>query len=173
VTAKLVGLVDLQRVLADLPEKLERNVLRGSMKAGADVIADGARGACRSAEVRATITSSARVKGRIVTALVQTKGDGAYKAPWLEYGTEAHIIRANDGEGRTARRLNRLNRKGALMIGTAFVGDAVWHPGAKPYPFMRPALDQRQEEAVRTIGEQIAVRLAALDAPALAEGPDE
>jgi HK97 gp10 family phage protein len=159
----MVGLVDLQRVLADLPDKLEANVLRGAMKAGAEVIADGARDNCRSSEVRATITSSARVKGRVVTALVQTKGDGAYKAPWLEYGTEAHIIRANDGEGRTARRPNRLNRKGALMIGTAFVGDAVWHPGAKPYPFMRPGLDQRQEEAMTVIGEQIAARLGRIN----------
>lgn len=169
----LVGLLDLQKVLAELPDKLERNVLRGAMRAGAEVIADAAREQCRSSEVRATIKTAASVKGRIVTARVLTSGEDAYIAPWLEYGTSAHIIAVKNGDGTTARRLNRLNKKGSLMIGGAFVGDAVWHPGAKPYPFMRPALDQRQDEAVTTIGEQIAARLGKLDAMTIDQDPAE
>lgn len=169
----MVGLIDLHRVLNELPDRLERNVLRGAMKAGADVIADEARDLCRSSEVRESISTSASVKGRVVTALIQTKGDGSYLAPWLEYGTEPHIIRAKDPEGRTAGRLNRLNKRGALMIGGKFVGDLVWHPGARKLPFMRPAMDQREEQAVTVIGEQIAARLGRINGQFALSGADQ
>lgn len=172
-TASLVGLVDLQKVLAELPDKLEANVLRGAMKAGAEVIAEEARERCRSADVRKTIKTKASVKGRIVKALIQTKDGAAYMAPWLEYGTLPHVIAVRDGSGRTARAVNRAHKKGSLLIGGAFVGDFVWHKGAKPYPFMRPALDQRRDDAVTVIGEQIAARLAKIDALPVAAEADE
>lgn len=158
----MVGLVDLHRILAELPDRLERNVLRGAMKAGADVIAEAARDECVSSEVRASISTTASVKGRVVTALVQTKGQGAYMAPWLEYGTEPHFIVANDSEGRTVNRLNRLSKQGSLAIGGKFVGKVVWHPGSRKIPFMRPALDQHEDKAVTVIGGQIAARLGKL-----------
>lgn len=149
-SSKLHGMVDLTQVLAALPEGLEKNVLRGALKAGAEVFAEGAREECRSEEVRKTIKTSSRAEPGLVTAKIQTKGPGAQKAPWLEFGTDPHFISVDDEQsgGRTVRRINRLAKEGSLVIGGKFVGKTVHHPGAKPYPFMRPPLDTRETAAV-------------------------
>ena len=34
------------------------------------------------------------------------------------------------------------------MINGHFVGTAVHHPGARPHPFLRPALDTKEGEAI-------------------------
>jgi len=187
------GNVDLGAILASLPEQLERNILRGAMRAGAEVIADGARENCRSAEVRETIGTTSRAEPGLVTAKVQTKGKGAYKAPWLENGTEPHFVSVDSEQsgGRTVRRVNRSEKAGSLDIGGArrvnvgekgsivingqFVGDTVHHPGARPYPFMRPALDAKERDAVAAIGSYIGKRLTkeGLAAPAPTEEADE
>ncbi len=90
-TAKMTGGLDLQAFLASLPANIERNVLRGALKAGADEIAEGARENCRSHEVRATIQTTARSEKGLVTAKVQTKGEGAYKAPWFPNGDKRYF----------------------------------------------------------------------------------
>jgi hypothetical protein len=184
-SATLKGGAALQAFLADLPAKLERNVLRGALKAGADVIADGARDGCRSPEVRATIGTTSRTEKGLVTAKVQTKGDGAYKAPWLENGTDPHFISVDPAmsDGQTVRRVNALDRKAmedgntgpgrSLFINGKPVGSTVFHPGARPYPFMRPALDTHEQAAIAAIGNHVAAKLTkqGLDVPA--EGDDE
>ena len=176
-SASIKGGVDLSAFLAALPANLERNVLRGAMKAGADEIAQGARDGCRSAEVRESISTSSKVEaGGVVSAKVQTKGDGAYIAPWLEYGTDPHFISVDDEQagGRTAGRVNRLATKGTLVIAGKPVGKTVHHPGAKPYPFMRPAVDNREAAAIAAIGGHIAGKMtsAGITTP-VAEAPEE
>jgi hypothetical protein len=164
------GGADLSAFLASLPANLERNVLRGALKAGADEYAEGARENCRSEEVRATIGTTSRAEPGLVTAKVQTKGDGAYIAPWLEHGTDPHFISVDDEQsgGRTVRRINHLDREAAkagqtgpgasLVINGQFVGATVHHPGAKSYPFMRPAVDQRGDAAIAAISRHIAAK---------------
>ena len=181
-SATIKGGVDLSAFLASLPANLERNVLRGALKAGADVIAEGARENCRSPEVLPTIKTTSRAEPGIVTAKVITKGEGAYIAPWLEYGTDPHFISVDPelSGGRTARRLNRLTKGGntdiavTLVIGGKPVGKTVHHPGAKRYPFMRPALDERESAAIAAIGNHIAGKMtkAGIETP-VAEEPEE
>lgn len=55
--------------------------------------------------------------------------------------------------------LNKMAHRGSLKIGENFVGESVHHPGAQPKPFMRPAIDEKQGEAIRAVGEQIRKRL--------------
>lgn len=129
------GMVDFTSFLATLPENMERNVLRGALRAGAEEYADGAREECTSDEVRASIKTSSRAEPGLVTAKIQTKGAGAYKAPWLEYGTDEHEITV---QGDTV----------SLVIDGKFVGKTVHHPGARARPFMRPPLATRETAAV-------------------------
>lgn len=175
-SAKLNGGVDLARFLAELPANLERNILRGALKAGAEEYAEGAREGCRSSEVRATIKTVARSEPGLVTAKVQTKGPGSYKAPWLESGTDPHFISVDDTQsgGRTIARINKDTKNGSLVIGGHFVGKTVHHPGARPFPFMRPAVDTREAAAISAIGNYIATKLtkAGLTTPLLEE-PEE
>jgi hypothetical protein len=163
----------LHAFFASLPENLERNVLRPALKAGAEVYAEGARELCRDPEVEATIGTTSRSEPGLVTAKVQTKGEGAFKAPWLENGTDAHFITVDDSqrEGQTVARINDLDRKArkegrdgpgpSLKINGKFVGGTVFHPGAKPYPFMRPSVDTRTDAAIGAIAAHIAKKTTA------------
>jgi hypothetical protein len=180
-TAKLKGGVALDQLLASLPAHMERNILRGALKAGAEEYAEGARENCRSDEVRDTIKVSSRSEPGIVSAKVQTKGPGAFKAPWLEHGTDPHFISVDDelSGGRTVSRINRLAKEPdsshSLVIGGEFAGSTVFHPGAKSHPFMRPAVDTREAEAIAAISNHIATKLTkeGLNSPPLPEEPDE
>ncbi len=65
--------------------------------------------------------------------------------------------------------MNKMLRRGSLKIGENFVGPVVMHPGHAAKPFLRPALEQKAEEAVTAMGAYIAhrVQIGDLKAPAL------
>jgi HK97 gp10 family phage protein len=165
--ATVKGQDGVQRFLAALPANLQRNVLRGALKAGADVIAEAARENCVSHEVREAIKTSSKAEPGRITAKVEVKGEGAFIGPWLEYGTSPHFISvdAEASGGRTARRVNRLARGGdsevaaTLVIGGKPVGKTVHHPGARPHPFLRPALDSHEAQAFAAIGGHVAKKM--------------
>ena len=80
-----------------------------------------------------------------MTANLKATGAHAHVAPWVEYGTKPHTITAKPGK--------------ALAIGGMYV-HAVDHPGARPHPFMRPALDSQAQPAVIAAAEYMKARLA-------------
>ena len=168
---------DISEFISSLVNGLEPKVARGAVRAAAVVIADGAIEECRSQEVADSIQVSTRTDPGVVTAKVQTKGPGAFMAPWLEYGTDPHFISVDDAQsgGRTVRRINIMVKRGSLVIGGKFVGETVHHPGARPFPFMRPAADTRQQAAIDAAGAYIGNRLTKEGLAALAqdEEPDE
>ena len=82
--------------------------------------------------------------GEIPNRKVKATGKHAHIAPWLEYGTAAHKITAK-GKG--------------MFFGGLFV-KGVQHPGSRPKPFMRPALDGRAQDAVSAAARYMKQRLA-------------
>lgn len=158
----MAGKANLDQFLASLPAKLEQAVLRGGIRAVAVVVANEAKDRCISSEVQGAIKVSTRAERGIVSAKVQTKGRGAYLAPWLEYGTDPHFIAvaAADRQGLSVHRINKLAREGSLVINGHFVGPVVHHPGAKAHPFLRPALDAKLSEAVAAMQTYVVTRLA-------------
>ena len=170
------GLKELNAFLQQLPAKIEQNVLGGALRAGAKVIEQAARvnlssnGSVDSAELQKSLRVSVRrVRGR-VRARVIAEG-GMNKAVWVEYGTAAHyiMVRAGDRPSRNTRRgnrtfsirtINKMVKTGSLVIGKNFVGASVMHPGAKPKPYMRPALHQNSRAAVIAAANYIKRRLA-------------
>lgn len=154
------GLSELQAFLDQLPVKLEKNVMRGALRAGAVVIADAARVSVHkvSGATAKSIKVGTKVKGGRVIAYVRAK---SFKARYLEYGTRPHFIAARNAE--------------ALSIG-GILRTGVEHPGARPFPFMRPALDTRTRQAMVAVGEYIKNRLATkhgLDTAGIAIDGDE
>lgn len=159
------GLSEIERFLDELTEKLKRDAIRGGLRAGAVVLRDAAKALVPvgppSAEnilehggyqgaLRDSLRVSTRVGGNKVTARVSaggTKKNGAdtYYALWVEFGTRPHVIAPLNG--------------GALMIGGRVVAH-VMHPGARPRPFMRPALDGAAQAAVLAVAEHIKARLS-------------
>lgn len=143
---KIKGLRELQDFLTKLPVKMEQNVLRGGMRAGANVVKTEARrlAPVKTGKLRDGIKVSTSARRGRVSAKVKLTGKHAYLGRWLEFGTAAHQIKAR-GKG--------------LFFGGLFAR-SVDHPGIKPRPFLRPALDGRAAEAVLAVGQHIKRRLA-------------
>lgn len=146
------GLRELQSFLDSVSPKIERNIIRGALRAGAKVIMQEAKAnvPIKSGTLRDSIRLSVRARGGAVTASVKaggkTKtGGDAYYANMVEFGTAAHTITAK-------------NRKVLSFGGRLF--QSVEHPGARPHPFMRPAFDSKSQEAVLQVGNYIKQRLA-------------
>ncbi len=151
--ARIRGRAEVSRYLQSLPADLTK-VLRGAARAGAAVVADDAKRRSKSDYVAENIVANSQIEADHVRVIVTVKpGYARSIATWLEYGTSSHFISVDDSarQGRTAGRINRnatAEFKGTLVINGKPVGTTVFHPGAKPYPFLRPALDAQRTEAV-------------------------
>jgi len=144
---KVKGLADLNKFLQQLPAKVEQSVLRGALRAGANVVMVEAKAnvPVDSGQLRDGLKVSTSSRRGRVTAKVKATGKHAHIAPWLEYGTAAHKITAKKGKG--------------LFFGGLFV-KGVQHPGSRPKAFMRPALDGRAQDAVVAAAQYMKRRLA-------------
>ena len=133
------GLAQLQKLLDELPAKMEANIMRGGLRAGGVVMQKEARlqAPKKSGTLAKGIKVSTRNKKGVVSATVKTTGKHAYLAPWLEFGTSAHKILPK--------------RAKVLFLGGLFVA-GVDHPGSKPKPFMRPAMESKQSDALLAVG---------------------
>jgi HK97 gp10 family phage protein len=146
-TIYVKGLSDLQKFMDTLAPKVERNVLRGSLRAGMKVVLPVAQQMAHkvSGQMADGLKLSTNARGGVVTASIKAKGPHGYLARWVEYGTAAHNIAAK--------------QHGWLSFMNIFVKE-VAHPGARPFPFMRPALDAQAQPAVIAAAEYMKNRLA-------------
>lgn len=143
----ITGGAALDALLASLPVKLETNVMRGALRAGARVYLNEVKQ--NIPEASGDLRKSARIttrKGRDgqVSASVKVGNRQAFYAHMVEFGTRAHTIAP---------------KAKAMQIGGQFVAGAVEHPGTRPHPFMRPAADAKFTEAVAAVQAQIRKRL--------------
>lgn len=165
-SVRVKGLAELQAALDQLPARMEANVMRGALRAGARVLQAEAKrlvpvslpneenqrlyGAYMGL-LRDSIRVRVSLRNGRVTARVEAGGSGrrgkgaAYYARWVELGTKPHPITA------AARK--------SLQISGAFPA-VVMHPGAQPRPYLRPALDGKAQDALRAAAEYIRGRLA-------------
>lgn len=151
---KVTGRDEVRRYFQQAPEALSK-ILKGAARTGGQVIADEAEARCTSKKVGAAIVNRARNRDGVFARLI-TIPEGWERSVgiWLEYGTDPHFISVADSqrEGRGIGRINQQVREaegdGSLVINGNFVGGTVFHPGARPFPFMRPALDTKEREAV-------------------------
>jgi HK97 gp10 family phage protein len=129
------GLAELDRMLKELPAKLEGTVVRGGLRAGATVLQKAARelAPVRTGKLRESIKVSTGIRNGRVYARVRAGGKDAYYAHMVEFGTAAHVIQGKRG--------------GWLNIGGRWALK-VNHPGAMMKPFMRTAVDGFQGDAV-------------------------
>jgi HK97 gp10 family phage protein len=161
---QIKGLAELQAALDTLPAKIEANIMRGALRAGAKVLATEAAANVHSVsgDLAASVRYGVKLDraGGKLTAYVRAGGHGkkggakikAYYANMVERGTAAHVIKA--------RAPNKM-----LAIGVA----KVQHPGARKKPFLRPALDTRGQAALERMREYVRTRLAdkhGIDVPA-------
>jgi HK97 gp10 family phage protein len=176
------GLAALQKFLDQLPVKLEKNVMAGSLRAGMNVVKPVAQANVHSVsgELARGLKVSTRSKGGTVTASLKAKGPHGFIARFVEFGTRPHFISVRMEERPINRRLSAkrgelvrasmttVNRN-VLKIGANFIGPTVKHPGIDPYgnkegigphSFMRPAMDRQASAAVVAAAEYMKKRLA-------------
>lgn len=142
----ILGGAQLAQFLATLPAKVEQNIMRSALRAGAAVIRTEAKvlAPVDRGALRASIKISAKARRGQITVAVKAGGKSAPHAQLVEYGTRPHQIEPKDAA--------------ALSIaGTAVA--SIDHPGAKPSPFMRPALDSKSSDAIAAVSAQISKRL--------------
>lgn len=163
--ARARGGAATRRYMEQLPRLIAERVLPGAARAGAKVIAEGAKvelGGKRADGANGSkvlIADSVKVRAKkhssLIVARVLLQGPGAYVGRWLEYGTSGHFISVDPAfrQGMTARRTNArieggdAGLKSTLIINGKPVGATVYHPGSRKVPFLRPSLDKNQDEA--------------------------
>ncbi|SHL96753.1 hypothetical protein SAMN05518668_104368 [Sphingobium sp. YR657] len=155
------GKSEVNAVFDRLPAQLVDRVLRGAGRAAANVVAEEARDRVTSDKVRAAIKVRTVTQGDRIIAKVRVDM-GRYNLPlWLEYGTYPHFISVDDSqrEGMSVGKINQRSKEGSLVIGGSFVGETVWHPGAQAHPFLRPALDIKEADAIKAAQQYISTRV--------------
>jgi HK97 gp10 family phage protein len=157
---RVKGLKELNKVLQDLPAKVERNVLRGALAAGAKVVKKEVEAnlhrneSVKTGELLRSVKVTTRTRrGRVIAAVRaggKRAGVGAsahgYVAYWLEFtGAAAHVIKA---------------KKAKFLFFGGRHAKMVMHPGFPPKPFMRPALQSKANEAILAAANHMKARLS-------------
>lgn len=145
-TTHVKGLDQLNAFLQQLPVKIERNVLRGSLRAGMNVVKPVAQSSIHSVSgaLAKGLKVGTRARGGTVTANLRATGPHRYIAHLVEFGTRPHRIAA----------------KGKSLFFGGVFAKSVDHPGARAKPFLRPALDGQAQAAVIAAAEYMKERLA-------------
>lgn len=146
------GLKELNAFLTALPVKLEKNVLRGGLRAGAkkELLQEAqanlmSAGAVQTGELISGLKVGTRSRGGKVTAYVKATGKHAYIARWIEYGVKPHNIPA---------------KAGGMLAFLGIFAKSVAHPGFAARAFLRPALDRSGGAAVVEAAKYMRNRLA-------------
>lgn len=137
----------LNELLQTLPTKVERNILRAALRAGAAVILPEVQSRIPAAtgQLRASARITTRYRKGQVSASVKVGNFLAWYAHLVEFGTRPHTIRPK-------------NPGGTLRFGGITTRE-VQHPGTRARPFMRPAADAATPEALTAVTRKIRERL--------------
>lgn len=142
----IVGGRGLDDLLQTLAPKIQKNVQRTALRAGAKVYLREVqqRIPVASGQLRASARVTSRAKGATVSASVKVGNFVAWYAHMVEFGTRPHVIRAKPGH--------------ALRFGGVTARE-VHHPGTRARPFMRPAADAGFSEAVQAYATKLRQRM--------------
>ena len=153
------GLAELNTLLEQFPDQIQRKVMRGALRAGQKVVMEAARSYAPSARpgtdaeaqwgayagaLRDSLKIGTRLRNGKVIATLVAGNKTAFYARWVEFGTKPHTITPQHGRYIT-------------LGGKAYT--SLPHPGAKPNPFMRRAIDLKVGEATQAVAEYLRVRI--------------
>ena len=142
-TVQITGLED---VISQL-ERRHRNVkeeLSEAMTAGGVVFAEAAK--ANATPISKAIATGVRVKVTIKRGGVEVKvGSASPLSHLFEFGVEAHPIKPKERQ--------------ALLLGGGKFAGRVKHPGMSAKPWLRPAFDNRKEEAQEAVRRKLAQAL--------------
>lgn len=151
----IAGGRELDDLLKTLPLKLQKNISRAALRAGAAVMLQEVRTRIpvASGDLQRSARITTRARGTNISASVKVGNSVAWYAHLVEFGTRRHRITA---------------KPGSAMRFAGVTVHSVLHPGTRARPFMRPAAGAGFAAAVRAVGNKYRERLtnAGLNAPA-------
>lgn len=158
---QIQGLDELKRQLDTLPAKIEGNVMRGALRAGVNVLKKEAEahvpvktGALRNS-LRISFARKSQQYGWLRAHLKAGNKDAWY-AHLIEYGTASYY----SGTGSTVGGPYDIRAsKGKSLFFAGLFAQVITHPGIRPQPFMRPALDKAAAPALDAVAHYIRNRL--------------
>lgn len=154
------GLKELNQALQQLPARIERNVMAGAVAAGTRVVLKETKAKAPDQKIRERLKSKQKKgkPGEIIREIYIKEKEpyDAFYAKFFEFGTASYYT----GKGRTVGGPYQIPKKrGYFVVNGNIIRGAIQHPGVKPRPFLRPSLDLKSEEAVRTMAAYIRLRL--------------
>lgn len=140
------GMAELEQKLSDLPVRIERNVVRGAVRAGSNVFLKAARGAFpkRTGRLIKSLKVSTRNTAGRPTGFVKVGGKAAPYAGPTEAGAKPHLILPK--------------RRKYLKVGNLFVRQ-VRHPGLPARAFLMGVFDTQSRSALDAFESYVAQRL--------------
>jgi HK97 gp10 family phage protein len=153
------GLADLQKMLDELPAKIEANIMRGALRQGANIYRDRARANApvgKSGKLKKSIKVKTTLrKGKAISQIVAGGGDAWY-AKFVEFGTASFY----EGTGRTVGAPYKIvpKKTKAIKFGDIYSAHAVLQ-GTKPTAFMRKAFDGGTTEVIDDVAAYIRMRI--------------
>jgi HK97 gp10 family phage protein len=176
----IAGLKELNTLLQELPVRMERNIMQSGIRAAGNIFRDRARANApvENGILRKAIKNAVKTKYGITTSTIYIDrvtrytvrvGSGANKATRSSTAFYAHFIEFGTGSfyqgkgSRSKRKPYVIPKPGRdkkrLTLPDGGVRTSVEHPGIRPQPFMRPAFDGGQNQALETFRQYIFDRL--------------
>ncbi|MES2787674.1 MAG: HK97-gp10 family putative phage morphogenesis protein [Pseudomonadota bacterium] len=142
----ITGGRELDAFMQTLSAKVEKNIMRSALAAGARVIRTAAQQNVPEelGELKRSIRVTTKAVKGTVSASVKAGSKKAFYWRFVEFGTAPHVINPKNGN--------------ALVFGGG-IARSLMHPGARAKPFLRPALDSAADAALAAVAEQIKKRL--------------
>lgn len=159
----IAGGRELDDFLQTLAPKMQKNINRAGLRAGAAVLLEEVRQRIpvASGALRDSARITSRARGATVSASVKVGSKTVWYAHIVEYGTRPHKILPK--------------RQGGAMQFGGIETRLVDHPGTRGRPFMRPAIDDKFPQVVQAVAKKIRERLTrqGLNSPAPNSDPAE
>ena len=148
-SVQIKGAAELQRYLDQLPANVEKNIVRGALRAGTKVMADAVKAAApeKTGALKKSVRVTAGVRAGRVTSRVVIGDKKAWYLHILEGGAKPHIIKPRVKSG-----------KKALSFGER-VYAMVHHPGVKANPFFVRTVDGVAQQSASKVIAYIRNRL--------------
>lgn len=160
------GLKELDDLLKTLPGNIQKNVMRGAIRSGLNEIGSIAKNIL-SADNH-VVTGNLRKSVRVSFKRKSEKygwmrghllaGDKkAWYSHIIEFGSGSYYAGKGSKSKKAPYEIKPKNRKSLFFAGV--MKDLIVHPGVKPSPFMRPALDSGTKRAIDAFAAYVAKRL--------------
>lgn len=163
---KITGLKELEEILKTLPANIEKNVMRGAIRSGLNEMGSIAKsvlatdGHVVSGNLQKSIRVSFKRKSEKFGWMRGQLLAGDKKAWYshiIEFGSGSFYAGKGNKSKRAPYEIKPKNRKSLFFAG--LMKELVIHPGVKPSPFMRPALDSGGNKAIEAFAAYMRKRL--------------